>query len=199
MSVQSPILEYDRAQIEARLESSPAFMVSRMVDREVLAGVQDSYDIFGVRRTGGEGKEIFRLAILSETQMARKVATAPSDFSQLLAALAAQVARVLTHKDDSVALEHHAVLFWPAMNALHPFLGMDLRGDELIAACDVFRSQFRLRPVPPAALLVLENVLRSAASAPALDAASVDAWLDQLTGAGVDQQFPLTFESSDAE
>ena len=199
MSVQAPSPEYDRAQIEARLESSPAFMVSRMVDREVLLTVRDSYDVFGVRTIGGERKEIFRLATLSETQIARKVSTAPNDFSRLLASLADQVGRVLTHKDDPVALEHHAVLFWPAMNALHPFLGMNLRGDELIAACDVFRSQFRLRPVPPAALLALENVLRSAASAPVLDAASVDGWLDQLTEAGVDQRFPLAFETNDAE
>lgn len=199
MSIQTPSPKYDRAQIEARFDSSPAFMLSRVVDPDLLHNVRDSYDVFAVRKTDGEGKESFRLATLSETQVARKVATAPRDFSLLLTSLAAQLARVLTYRDDPIALEHHAVLFWPSMNALHSFLGMDLRADELIAACDVFRSQFRLRPVPVAALLALENVLRAAAAAPVLDAASVDGWLDQLAQAGVDQSFPLTFESSDAE
>ena len=198
MSVQAPIPEYDCVQTEARSELSPASMVSRMAGCDMEFHLRISYDKFPGRRSEGKEKQISHLAIPADTQFARNVATPPNDFARLLASLADQVARVLAHEDDPVALEHHAVLFWPAMNALHPFLGMDLRGDELIAACDVFRSQFRLRPVPPAALVALENVLRSAASATILDVASVDGWLDQLEAAGVDQRFPLTFESSNA-
>lgn len=197
-TLEAPLV-YDRVQREARFENLSGLIAKKAMGREIAALPQDDYQFYAVRNPRGTEKEIFPLKSLSGAQLARQISQAPVALQESLAALADRVREVLTHSDDPAALEHHAILFWPELNALHDFLGLDLRVDELIAALDVMRSQFRLKPVSLDSLQALEQVIREAAHTSLFTAPLVDAWVDRLADAGVDTHYPLSFEPGHAD
>lgn len=194
----SAYADYDRAQIEARFEATPAFVTSRLIEKSSLHS-KDSFSFIAIRETVEKGRDVFLLSKLSGQEVARKLAKAPADLRAVLGGLAEKVHQVLGQSDDPLALEHEAILFWPALSELHSFLGMDLRADELIVACDVLRAQFQVRPVTIEALQALKKVLREASETESFTSEQVDGWVDALTEAGLELQLPLTSEANHAQ
>lgn len=166
-------------------------MTSRFLGDQVITKSEDTYKFYAVRGTRGIDEEIFPLGQHSSQQVIQRIVAAPSDFCSNLQDLAGAVQSVLAHRSDPGALEHEAVLFWPKLNTLHAYLGMNLRADELIAALDTLRVQFRLRPVTVGALETLAKVLSDAARSRVFTEDQIDAWIDELEEAGLEPGLPL--------
>lgn len=187
-------LEYDRHQIEAVFDGSPSFAAAKVFGlSSTKTAAEDVFEHYAVRQASDGENEIYRLGKYSGPQVAAKIAQAPKDFRAALQCLRSQLKTVLTHVANPDALEHHAVLFWPSCNALHTWLGMEPRADEIIVACDILRVQFRLRPVTEVALRALHEVLTIVVESDPLTSDIVNRCLDILEAAGVDQSFPLSF------
>ena len=194
MPAAAPELEYDRHQIEAVFDHSPSFVAAQVfgLSSTKIAKI-DVFDHYAVRQTSDGENEIYRLGQYSGPQVAAKIAQAPKDFRATLEYLRSQLETVLTHTANPDALEHHAVLFWPSCNALHAWLGMEPRADEIIVACDILRAQFRLCPVTEAALRAFHEVLTIVIESDPLTSEIVNRCLDILEATGVEHSFPLSF------
>lgn len=115
-------------------------------------------------------------------------------FIYALSELRDKLDAVLEYKDDPDELEYHAILFWPFIGRLRPWLGKGRRESELITHLDIVRAQFRTHPVTAEVMIAVRELLHRAATAPALTIELVDECLDLLEEAGVDLRFPLAFE-----
>lgn len=118
---------------------------------------------------------------------------AQHSFPHALSELRDQLDAVLRHQDDPEELEHQAILFWPSLSRLHPWLGKGRRESELITHFDMLRAQFRLQPVTATVLNALRVVLHKSATAFELNEDLVDECLDLLEAAGADLRLPLSF------
>jgi hypothetical protein len=122
---------------------------------------------------------------------------AKHSFPNAIGELRDSLDNVLIYKDNPEELEHQAILFWPSLSKLHPWLGKGPRESELITHFDILRAQFRLHPVTSEILTALREVLHKAATATCLTEDLVDECLDLLESAGADLRFPLAFVGKD--
>lgn len=192
---QTDILEteykWSSAQIESRLSAAPDFMRHHVLPK--------GHDDLEMVIMSADASSIYTLPPISVSSLGQKLADARTSFNVALNELQNKLAIILENPADPDALENDALLFWPDFTHLHSFLGMSLRSDELIAAFDELRAQFRLRPVTLEALTALHQVLRKASEASELTTDLVDECRDLLEAAGMQQRFPLTFSKSDED
>jgi hypothetical protein len=187
--------DYDLSWFEAQADSSPAHLANLLIPEETRFRT-DIIKLWATRERDGLGKEIYPLGQVTGEETARRHAVQPAEFRAAVSEIAKQLGALLDYREDADAFEHRAVCFWPALAQLHPFLGMDLRADELIVACDILHAQFRLRPVEPAALAALHSVMVEAATLPVYTSDDTIGWIARLSAAGVDHSFPLSFDKS---